>query len=293
LIDQGGTGVPSSEFAAPREALERDTDQAPPEMQGDLRAAARALQHVETIIDVAGGTVVADDFAEPADRILARCKDYSTTDNPQPKPSEARETTPPPPPPVQVKITCYGRDGEEDPAYSDPKKAWSEHYGEDDCDSPKLKGRMSAVQRKAVRKAFTSKGDNLGRLTRLYDLCAQNDPDAYWDEDLLTLSERSAVLDGMLILCPKHPQSKKIRKAQREAGLVKAGRLFNDGRYRVGKEIKPGHYVAHPEDEGCYWERLDRDGNIKANLFTNGSRVAVNISSSDYDFRSENCGTWR
>ena len=46
--------------------------------------------------------------------------------------------------------------------------------------------------------------------------------------------------------------------------------------------------------DGCYWERLDRAGNIIDNNFVSaGLRVEVNILASDFSFHSEDCGMWR
>ena len=67
---------------------------------------------------------------------------------------------------------------------------------------------------------------------------------------------------------------------------------FPDGRYVVGGNMPPGHYVTYPTGGGCYWERLDADRNIIDNNISNGARVAITIEDGDYTFSSRGCGTW-
>lgn len=70
------------------------------------------------------------------------------------------------------------------------------------------------------------------------------------------------------------------------------GPSFSDGRYIVDVDVKPGTYEASPTGSGCYWERLDYNGETIDNNFSQGSRVEVTIESDDYTFFSEGCGTW-
>ena len=75
--------------------------------------------------------------------------------------------------------------------------------------------------------------------------------------------------------------------------LYKSGRQFDDGLYRVGKDIKPGTYYTTDVD-GCYWERQNRNGGTIDNGFViSAKRVQVTIRSGDYAFMSEDCGTWK
>ncbi|MBK8459190.1 MAG: hypothetical protein IPL43_02360 [Micropruina sp.] len=104
---------------------------------------------------------------------------------------------------------------------------------------------------------------------------------------------------GMLSLCPDFPRAdivqaniKQSLKEQRERA---DGTRFEDGSYRVGKKIKPGTYfVPRTVAKGCYWERLDRRGDIIANnIVMARTRVQVTIRASDYTFSSDRCGEWR
>lgn len=79
------------------------------------------------------------------------------------------------------------------------RKAWPENYGRGGCDSPTLTGSLSSRERKAVRIAFKTKGNDPARLTRLYDLCAETGTSAFYDEDFPDQAvEPAAVLHGML-----------------------------------------------------------------------------------------------
>jgi hypothetical protein len=90
-----------------------------------------------------------------------------------------------------------------------------------------------------------------------YEDCAAVDPDDTFIEPGFALSsEQIPDMIATLMLCPKHPHAPKwrgaLQRGQSEAGLEDDGRIFGVGTYRVGKEIKPGTYVAHDVD-GCYW----------------------------------------
>lgn len=153
---------------------------------------------------------------------------------------------------------------------------------------------VTAVEKQAYK---ISKYDDQD-ISSLYEICAVVDPDdVYTEAGFAASSEQIPEINAALTLCPTHPYAKKWRQAvqrgQADANLEAQGRLFGEGTYRVGKEIKPGTYVTHDVD-GCYWERQDSSGNTIDNYFTNGARrVQVTIRSSDYAFHSENCGQWR
>ena len=97
-------------------------------------------------------------------------------------------------------------------------------------------------------------------------------------------------------MCPQHPGKNKIVGLLEKSPDLKwrnEGRLFGPGVFLVGKQIKPGTYVAG-NGEGCYWERQDRNGGTIDNGFTvNAARVQVTILNSDYAFNSKRCGEWR
>ncbi|MER7444546.1 hypothetical protein [Micromonospora avicenniae] len=146
--------------------------------------------------------------------------------------------------------------------------------------------------------AYKTSGYDDQDISTLYEICAAVDPDDVYAEPGFAASrEQISEINASLMLCPTHPYAKKWREAvkrgQRDADLAAQGRLFGAGTFRVGKEIKPGTYVA-TDVEGCYWERQNRNGAIIDNYFTNSARrVQVTIRSSDYAFNSERCGEWR
>jgi hypothetical protein len=195
--------------------------------------------------------------------------------------------------PVRQHIVCTDDITYEEHTYSSYRKAWREKYGKDACDSPTLKGSLSTRERKAVRIAFKSTDKDLKHLTRLYDLCAETGESAYFDEDFPDQPvEPEAVFRGMLYLCRDYPKRAGVERAIADVQRAKSGRLFTDGNYRVGKEVKPGRYYATDGDD-CYWERNSRSGDIIANHLSSSRRNEVLIYPSDYSFSSENCGTWR
>lgn len=132
----------------------------------------------------------------------------------------------------------------------------------------------------------------------LFAFCAEVDsPDDFVEPDFEMDDTQAATVAGALVLCPDHPQAAVYRAAatrgRADAKLRAQGRLFGDGTYRVGAEVKPGTYVTRNVD-GCYWERQDSRGDTIKNFFTHSAkRVVVTIRGSDYGFLSRGCGTWR
>ena len=152
---------------------------------------------------------------------------------------------------------------------------------------------------KGVHRASKEDGyDEDDNIAFFYEDCADVDPDDPFIEPGFKLSsEQIPDMFATLTLCPKHPHAAKwrgaLKRGQGEAKLEKDGRVFGAGTYRVGKEVKPGTYVARNVD-GCYWERQNRNGEIIDNNFVNAAkRVQVTIRSSDYGFHTTGCGTWR
>ncbi|MEV5823360.1 hypothetical protein ACFYMB_18700 [Micromonospora haikouensis] len=157
---------------------------------------------------------------------------------------------------------------------------------------------LSALE-KSVREASEEDGyDDDDDISIFYEACAAVDPEDEAAEPGFSLSsEQIPDMIATLKLCPDHPHAAKwksaLKRGQREVTLEREGRVFGDGTYRVGKDIKPGSYVARDVD-GCYWERQNRNGETIDNYFTNGAkRIQVTIRSSDYGFHTEGCGTWR
>jgi hypothetical protein len=68
-----------------------------------------------------------------------------------------------------------------------------------------------------------------------------------------------------------------------------------DGTYLVGRDIKPGTYRAHADDELCYWARLSGTSGDFDDIIANGDgpgTLTVTIKSSDKAFETDSCGVW-
>lgn len=203
--------------------------------------------------------------------------------------AEAESTEPEPDPVTLVHIDCGG-----DGYYFTVEEAWPDEN--DMCDAELSGTEMSAVETKAVETAYGDEGD-VDSLGTLYGLCAQADPKSWDYLDQAGSEEQLDEIRGTLILCPDHPQKNQLRKltgrAAKRNKLRDEGKVFDEGVFRVGKEIKPGTYYS-TDVEDCYWERTDANGEaIDNNFVTAAKRVQVTISPSDYSFNSESCGEWR
>ncbi|GAA3938443.1 hypothetical protein [Actinoplanes auranticolor] len=150
----------------------------------------------------------------------------------------------------------------------------------------------------AVEKAVDRLAGRDGDIGFFYEECAAVDPDDVFTQPGFKIGkENFANTTATLTLCPNHPYAAEwksaLRRGRQEDSLERAGRIFGSGTYRVGKDIKPGTYVARDVD-GCYWERQTRNGDVIDNAFVMAaSRVQVTIRSTDYGFHTQGCGTWR
>ncbi|WP_351237690.1 hypothetical protein [Streptomyces sp. NPDC002133] len=236
---------------------------------------------------------------------LAGCSSGPTLAGSEPDAAAVEETTssapqesaepvvPEAPAVVTVEITCLD-DTYSSHSYAFPEEAWPAKYNS--CEGEATDGEMTELQRKAVETAYADEG-GISSLGTLYGICAQAGPESLSYLDTAGSPEQIAEIKGALVLCPDHPQRKQIDKALGGAAkrnvLEADGKIFGEGVFRVGEEIKPGIYYT-TDVEGCYWERTDANGETIDNNFTNAAkRVQVTIRSSDYSFNSENCGQWR
>jgi len=207
-----------------------------------------------------------------------------------PNPGDAQN-----PPFATFTLTC---DGYEFPTYTE---AWVTEF--DDCSGLHVGGDATQIQSDAAAVANEtalsemSNRDVLGYLETLYAMCGQTGLESY---DYLVADDpvregQMREFQAMMMLCPEHPDAKEINSRIKavEAIIGKPRTIFGNGTWKVGKEFAPGTYVSKNNDEGCYWERLDRKGNIIDNNFSNGSRMEVTINSSDYEFRRESCSKWK
>lgn len=125
---------------------------------------------------------------------------------------------------------------------------------------------------------------------------APAEDDLYFDPTFVLSESQVHEVRGWLMLCPSRSWAPKLQAAiDRSVPALEQrdrGERFDSGTYRIGSEVKPGTYVAESLG-GCYWERLDKTGEIIDNNFVSAtSRVEVTVLASDYSFHSENCGEW-
>jgi hypothetical protein len=147
--------------------------------------------------------------------------------------------------------------------------------------------------------AGVSAGDgSTDSISGLFELCATTDPaDTYNTAGFAAGEAQIREMTAALLLCPRQPYAARWRAAiaagKKEAALSKDGRLFSDGTYTVGVDVKAGTYQA-TDVTNCYWERQNRQGRTIANDFVvAGPRVQVTIAASDFAFIAEGCGQWK
>jgi len=222
--------------------------------------------------------------------------------------AEPAETTGPPA--ARLQISCYRDDGSES-VYDNYRDAWVTHF--EMCDADQIAGPLTAREKTALKLAYDGE-PMLGpaaAAANLYAICATTAPAAFTNLQPSMSALFAGEYLGAFSLCPDHPmhprflRASAIReertariRAQKEnrrelQALLKYGRAFYDGTYRVGKDLQPGTYYVHTDGSGCYWERNSPTGAIIANNFSYGLRAQVTIAASDYSFTSSDCGLWR
>lgn len=228
----------------------------------------------------------------------------STADDANPSPtansaSPSFTYTPPPEVLLPDGQACYKNNGAT-VLYDSFKEAWKDQRDYCETEDYNIYYEPTSREARAVDTAYKNKvarQDVLSSLVTLYDLCAQSGSKAWSTESMPYSKPQIREVQGMLVLCPRHPDrgliEAGIAQGRQDAAWEKQGRSFSGGTFRVGKDIQPGTYYS-PGAEGCYWQRTDSSGNIIDNNFTMGAtRVQVTISPSDYSFTSEGCGTWK
>lgn len=158
-----------------------------------------------------------------------------------------------------------------------------------------------ALEEKAAVRAYGNSWDE-DSVSMLREMCG-DEMAGYATDDGRMESELSAEqikeVEGVLVLCPSHPDANAIKQGLKSSKQTikeyAEGTRFFSGDYRVNKDIKPGTYVAESDEafDGCYWSRLNKNGDIIQNYFINsGFRAQVTIRASDYSFSTERCGEW-
>ncbi len=235
------------------------------------------------------GSGEAANKAEPSETTTPSATSSTPTPMSTPTPSAT-------PTAAEVEIGCY--DYKQDAVVvGEPAQLssfWSYHF--DDCYDSTSKGTPSDKEQRALETAYP-KNPKVKSLSTLYGICAENDKK--WMNHITTSGSPTQLqeLRGALMLCPDHPQRKKVegfvKIAQANNQLIASGRVFYDGTHRVGRKVPAGTYYAEPDGDGCYWERTDSAGNIIDNNFSNGLRVEMTVYASDYSIKVDGCGEWR
>ena len=164
----------------------------------------------------------------------------------------------------------------------------------DDCTVSDSISPVSGIEKAAYKASGYTDND----VSVLYAICAQaSAEDIYLDPSWTPSPEQVKEMTGALKICPRHPHSKRwqpaLARGRGDAKLEGEGRIFGPGTFLVGKEIRPGRYMA-VDVENCYWARQSRAGAAIDNDFVpSARRVEVNVRSTDYAFDSKGCGQWR
>ena len=128
-----------------------------------------------------------------------------------------------------------------------------------------------------------------------------NDPGEFLASHARDNDNRKILKAGWKDLCPEWEKvgldalaGKYVRTYTEGTYVVKAKPKDPDPSSEEQQEIGPGTYRTSGDLEGCYWERTTRGGEIIDNNFaTSAQEITVTIRSSDGQFTSENCGTWK
>lgn len=105
-----------------------------------------------------------------------------------------------------------------------------------------------------------------------------------WETDVVWIAEGSIVPEGN--------NAPVVFDKLRNIGVEGIPNTLFGGSHTVGTDVEPGTYVVF-DVEGCYWERLDANGEIIDNNFVSAApRVQATIRPGDFAFNSEGCGRW-
>ncbi|GAA4895546.1 hypothetical protein [Streptomonospora salina] len=246
------------------------------------------------------GLVVVAALSACSPETTATADGSSPRPSPEPSAPAAASETPSPSPEYDegtFEIECYYADSSSAEEFTDVGDAWEESDDIAGCSADYLGGDFTDKQDDAYEAAGYG---NRHDLATLYELCAEpgGHVDTLGGTDGGLAPDQVEEFDGMLVLCPDHPQADAIREAldtaRADAQLEEEGRKFDSGTFLVGDEIQPGTYYSEGRLDGCYWERTDSAGEIIDNNFiSSGRRVQTTVAASDYSFHSRSCGTWR
>lgn len=151
-------------------------------------------------------------------------------------------------------------------------------------------------------------------LWSLYSACAEFN--SSWVRVTKPTPEQTLTAQGLLALCPDHPQAALIQaninsasveaaataaqaaaaasRAQAvadHAQLVADGKFATSGKYLVGPDIQPGTWQSvGAKVEDCYWETSDASGNIIDNNFISiAPQFTITIPSDASGFTNSGC----
>ncbi|MFI9296773.1 hypothetical protein [Streptomyces gardneri] len=124
---------------------------------------------------------------------------------------------------------------------------------------------------------------------------ADSRPEFLVNGDYLEGDGKAILQVGIPKMCPEYTE------ALKQAVSGKFDHWYSQGTYVVSSKpiegemtILPGTYQAVGRMENCYWERTSESGEIIANNFaTSARKITVTIRSSDGQFTSQECATWK
>jgi hypothetical protein len=175
--------------------------------------------------------------------------------------TSATATTPETPAADKLTVVVDCRDASyQETSYETYQEAWSAHYS--DCDGRiTVEGESSTSQDRAVLTAY-GQGADPKSLLSLYGLCAESGPGA-WSYGAGSdgfSADQAREVEGMLILCPDHPDRALLRRylaaSTANQKLVAQGRAFNSGTYLVSWEPSRDT-LSLSQGPGCLPHRRD------------------------------------
>lgn len=197
-------------------------------------------------------------------------------------------------------VTC-SRGIDSDPiTFTSLTAAWAATPKNDNCDANTWTD-VSAGLQASIERTDTDASEGL--IAVLAGMCGQR---AGYPIDFIRSEGQIAESKAMLLLCPDHPDAKKIRmnikaaqvvvdaeareEAEKATG-VGAGTWAEEGVHLVGPDIKPGKWQSVGDRVvECYWEISDAQGNIIDNNFISiAPKFTITIPKKAAGFTNNGC----
>lgn len=195
-------------------------------------------------------------------------------------------------------ITCYGKKFDDETNVESIEAAWNAEPPYRFCKVTVSGGELSPADLAAVTAVAGKEASQLSQQEQyryigyILGFCATTNADSFREAtDTGTPKAGLAAMD----LCPGHPFREEFIAAFEELKIYQANfvRPISSGTYRIGKKVKPGTYVSSGNNDACYWELTDAQGNIIDNHISNGPRQVVTIPETAYAFYTNGCELWK